>query len=32
MERTQPEFVAWRTCYLVVGWMQVVVGVLVSSQ
>lgn len=30
MERSQPEFVAWRACYLVVGWLQVVVGMLVS--
>lgn len=29
MERSQPEFVAWRACYLVVGWLQVVVGMLV---
>lgn len=26
----QPEFIAWRTCYLVVGWMQVVAGGAVS--
>lgn len=25
----QPEFVAWRTCYLVVGWLQVAVGLMV---
>lgn len=31
MARVQPDFIAWRTCYQVVGWMQVVTGVLVSG-
>ncbi|EFN52689.1 hypothetical protein CHLNCDRAFT_138674 [Chlorella variabilis] len=27
LSRSQPDFVAWRCCYLIVGWMQVLVGI-----
>lgn len=31
MTHAQPDFIAWRTCYCVVGWLQVLVGLLVLA-
>ncbi|KAL4420578.1 hypothetical protein ABPG75_010234 [Micractinium tetrahymenae] len=31
VEHSQPEFIAWRNCYLVVGWLQILVGILVLA-
>ena len=31
LSRSQPDFVAWRCCYLIVGWMQVLVGIAVGD-
>ncbi|KAL4436328.1 hypothetical protein ABPG77_009890 [Micractinium sp. CCAP 211/92] len=31
LEHSQPQFIAWRNCYFVVGWLQVVVGLLVLT-